>query len=78
MMGEITVLGPEGDMKIEWRPSEPVEVNIAREAYGRMRASGFVVFTHRPDSGPEVWERNFDEFDPNVGGYMFLRPSAGG
>lgn len=74
-MGRLSIMGRSGDVKVEWNPDNPDEVEVAREVFKENIKKGFKAFhfTRRDDKGEEV-----KEFDPGAERILFVPPMAGG
>ena len=75
-MGELAILGREGDVKTIWSRNDPDEVAVARKQFGELLAKGFQAFKVEGKEG-EKGERA-TIFDPNAERYIFAKPLAGG
>ena len=44
-MGQISVLGKEGDTRLIWDKTKPAEVQAAREMFDSLKAKGYLAFS---------------------------------
>ena len=74
-MGEMSVLGADGDTKIIWDPDNEDEVENAEEQFDRLRDKGFSAFSveKRGKKGKQI-----REFDPDAGKIIMVPGAAGG
>jgi len=75
-MGELRVLMPDkGDVKVEWNPNTPAEVEMAKEQFDSAIEKGWTAFqvTRLGDKGEQV-----AEFDPDAARIFLVKPIAGG
>jgi len=69
----IAVMSEAGDTKYLWDPKNPLEVEMAKEHFKKMRENGFLVFKLTPflhRKGKEV-----KRFHPQGKGYLFVPPA---
>ena len=72
---ELCILDPSGDTKTIWDPSQPDEVENARETFNRMRAKGYLAYLVMGDG--EKGEA-ITKFDPKAGKLILCPPLRGG
>jgi hypothetical protein len=74
-VGDMRVMGREGDARIMWDPSKPVEVEHARRMFDDMRAKGYNAYSvkEKGDKGEVV-----RTFDPKAAKVILAMPMAGG
>ena len=72
MKGELRVMGPEGDQRIEWDTEVQETVDTAKAQFSRLLLNGHVGFvtTGTP--------RKLEEFDPEAGRIVMTPPLSGG
>jgi len=72
MKGELRVMGPSGDQKIEWDTEVQETVDTAQAQFSRLLLNGHVGFvtTGTP--------RKLEEFDPEAGRIVMTPPLSGG
>lgn len=75
-MGEMRILGPEGDKKEIWDPSNEDEVESARATFNRLTKKGYKAF--EVGAGGKKSSREITEFDPDLGKMILVQPVAGG
>jgi len=74
-MGELRILGKEGDTKVIWDPENRDEVKAAREQFDALKGKGFLAFEvkNKGDKGSEI-----KKFDPEAGKIILTPPIMGG
>jgi hypothetical protein len=74
-MGELRIMGPEGDIKTVWDPDKKTEVAEARLTFERMKRRGYLAYEvkKRGEKGEVI-----HEFDPDAGKIILAPPMAGG
>lgn len=75
MMGELRVLGPEGDIKTIWNPDKADEVAAAREQFNKLTKKKYAAF--KVDKHGDKSTR-MATFDPDAGKVILVAPIAGG
>jgi hypothetical protein len=73
-MAAMAVMGQSGDTKYLWDPTNPIEVEAAREHFEAMKAKGFLVFKLTSvlrRKGKEV-----SKFHPKGKGYLYVPPAT--
>lgn len=70
-MGRLAVLGPEGDVSVEWDAANEEEVRVARSTFARLREKGYSAFDE--EGGGRV-----DAFDAGAGRVFMVPPMRGG
>lgn len=77
-MGEMSVMGKEGDTKTIWDPSNFEETEAARQLFEELvKKAGFVAF-EVDSKGNKKAKKRVDEFDPDLGKMIMVPPMAGG
>jgi hypothetical protein len=74
-MGELRVMGKEGDAKVIWNPENDDEVAAARRTFDDLRAKGHLAYSVREEGRKGEMIR---AFDPNAGKIILAPPMAGG
>lgn len=74
--GEMAIMGREGDTKIMWDKTKPVEVDVARSNFEKLRKEGYSAYAVS-DKGDKKGE-TVREFDPNAERYVFVPPMQAG
>lgn len=74
-MGELRVLGREGDVKQIWDPTNPDEVAAARKVFEDLTKKGHLAFAVKVKGGKGEQIRHFD---PQAGRIILAPPMAGG
>ena len=74
-MNEMSILGKDGDIKVEWNPDSKKEVEIAEKAFNDNTNKGFRAFRMYDGGKPGEAMKKFDKFAEKV---VFLPPLAGG
>lgn len=74
-MGELRVLGPEGDIKTIWDVDKPDEVKAAREQFDKLTKKKYSAFKVDADGDKST---RMARFDPNAGKVILVAPIAGG
>lgn len=74
-MGEMRVMGRDGDSRIMWDPNNEAEVTAARNQFNELRAKGHNAYQvdKKGEAGKVV-----KEFDPAAGKVILAPPMAGG
>ena len=74
-MGEMSVMGKEGDTKVIWDPDNEDEVATAERSYNDLIKKGFKAFSvkSRGQKGEQM-----DEWDPDEGKIIMVPRMAGG
>lgn len=74
-MGELRILGKEGDTKVIWDPDNKDEVKAAREQFDTLKAKKFLAFEvkDKGEKGSEI-----KKFDPEAGKIILTPPVMGG
>lgn len=75
-MGEMRVMGIEGDVKTIWDPHNADEVAAARKSFDELRKKGYLAF--RVDDETAKKGSQITSFDPNAGKLIMAPPMAGG
>lgn len=75
-MGDLAILGREGDTKVIWSADQPDEVDAARVQFASLKKKGYVAFKVKGKDGEK--DERADSFDPDEERYIFAKPLAGG
>lgn len=74
-MGELSIMGIEGDTKTIWDPSKEDEVEVARNTFDRLKAKGYMIYRVDEDGGKgEVMHK----FEPRAGKLIAVPRIVGG
>jgi len=74
-MGELRVLGPEGDIKTIWNPDKSEEVSAAKDQFNTLKKKGYKAF--RVDKHGDKAEA-MGTFDKSAGKVILVPAIAGG
>lgn len=74
-MNQMSIMGKEGDVKVEWDPDVKDEVDIAKKAFDDNIKKGFKAF-RQYDDGKKG--EQLDKFDPTAEKILFVAPIKGG
>ena len=74
-MGVLRILGPSGDVRVAWNPTDADEVADVRRRFDEIIREGYLVFELEPETKEG---RQVRTFDPDVGELRAFRPLAGG
>lgn len=74
-MGEMRIIGRKGDVKVEWHPDNPAEVEVAKTAFEENKQKGYKAFRMYPGErdGEEI--NRLDEYADLI---LFVPPMVGG
>ncbi len=74
-MGELRVMGMEGDSKFMWDPEKEEEVKAAKEQFNNLKKKGYVAFNVKKDGekGSVI-----EDFDPDAGKIIMAPKMKGG
>ncbi len=74
-MGEMRVMGREGDSRLMWNPANKEEVAAAKKMFDDLRAKGHFAYAvkKKGDKGEMI-----REFDPEAGKVILAPPMRGG
>lgn len=75
-LGEMAVMGKEGDTKIIWDKSKKVEVDNAKASFDRLIKEGYSAYSVSGEKGDK--DKQVREFDPNAERYIFVPPVQAG
>lgn len=73
-MGQIRKLDKSGDTTTEWDPSNPQEVEAARQAFDLYRKGGYAAARMENGTAGEI----IKEFDPSAAQIVMVPPMCGG
>ena len=74
-MGELRVIGRQGDSKVVWNSENAQEVGVARKVFEEYRSKGFTAFATTKAGRKGNLLVNFD---PQAEEILFVPPMAGG
>ena len=74
-MGVLRILGPSGDTRVTWNPSDLEETEGVRRRFDEIIREGYLVFELEPQTKEGHQVRTFD---PEVRELRAFRPLAGG
>jgi hypothetical protein len=75
MTNSLSVLDGTGDTRIEWNPSDPDEVEMARKAFKAAKDKKMLIYKTRADGSRAEQLR---EFDPHAERIIATRQTVGG
>ena len=75
-MGELAVMGRQGDTKIIWDKHRPEEVENARRTFDEIRKKGYLAYAVRGREGEKGSQ--IHEFDPEAERLIMAPPMRGG
>jgi hypothetical protein len=75
-LGEMAIMGKEGDTKIIWDKSKRVEVDNARANFDRLIKEGYTAFSVAGDKGDK--DKQIRTFDPDAERLIFVPPVQAG
>ena len=75
-MGEIAVLGRQGDVKTVWDKNKPEEVTAACNQFHNLRSKGYLAFEVVDKIGEKG--RQIYDFNPNAERIILAAPMQGG
>jgi len=75
-MGELSIMGRQGDTKIIWDANRREEVDAARKTFDDLRAKGYLAFEVTGEKGEKG--RQVFAFDPNAERLILAPPMRGG
>ena len=76
-MGQISVLGKEGDTRLIWDKTKPAEVQAAREMFDSLKAKGYLAFSVVEKAVGDKGEQ-LTKFDPNAEKIIMAAAMQGG
>jgi hypothetical protein len=74
-VGEMRVLGKEGDTRLTWNARDTDEVDAVRKQFDELRGKRFKAYAVAEDGGKGT---EITEFDPNAQKIIMAPPMAGG
>jgi len=74
--GEMAIMGREGDTKIIWSKTTPVEVDVAKMAFDKLKKDGYSAYSVS-DNGDKKGDPVKD-FDPNMERLVMVPPMQAG
>ena len=75
-MGEMAVMGRQGDLKVIWDHTKTDEVAAARKTFDEMRAKGYLAFSVKGRDGSK--DEQITTFDPAAERIILAPPMRGG
>ncbi len=75
-MGEMRILGVEGDTKVIWDPKNEDEVDAAEAQFNLLTKKGFSAF--EVGVGGRKTSKKINEFDPDLGKLIMVPRAVGG
>ncbi len=75
-MGELSVMGQRGDVRLSWDKSKPDEVEAAKKMFDDLKAKGCLAFKVVPWFGTRG--QQIDAFDVNADRIILAPPMRGG
>ncbi len=75
-MGEMAVMGRQGDLKVIWDRTKPDEVAAARKTFDEMRAKGYLAYAVKGKDGAR--DEQLTRFDPEAERIILAAPMRGG
>ncbi len=76
-MGQISVLGREGDTRLMWDKTKPAEVEAARAMFNDLKAKGYLAFSVVEKAVGDKGEQ-LTQFDPAAERIIMAQPMRGG
>lgn len=75
MIGEMSIMGKEGDLKVIWDSEKADEVDAARAQFDALTKKGYLAFSVKKDG-----EKNekISKFDPNMEKIILVPLQKGG
>lgn len=74
-MGELAIMGRQGDLPVAWDKTKPEQVETARRMFKDLRAKGYLAFTVNKE---QARDQQITEFDPEAEKIILSPPLAGG
>lgn len=74
-MGDLRVLGREGDLKTVWDVDKPAEVEAAKKTFNELKTKGYLAYAVQEGGAKGI--RLFD-FDPKRNSIILAPPMTGG
>jgi len=74
-LGNLRILGPDGDTTLSWRPDVDDEVQEVRRRFDEIVEAGYLVFELDPSTKEG---RQVTDFDPRLTELRAFRPMVGG
>ncbi len=65
-MGELAIMGKEGDLKVIWDQEKPDEVEAARQQYERLIEKGYIAFSVKKDGEKNEKIYKFDAYAEKI------------
>lgn len=75
-MGEMAVLGKEGDTKLMWDADDAVSTENAKNSFENFLKKGYLAFEVEGKDGKKG--KQVTKFDPKAERYIFSPPMVGG
>lgn len=74
-MGELSVMGRQGDVKVTWDKTNAKDVVAARKVFDELRGKGYLAFKIGADEKQDV---QLTAFDPDAEKIILAPPMQGG
>lgn len=74
-MGAMSIIGKEGDVKIEWNPDNDAEVKLAEKTFKENTKKGFLAFRMYGDGKKGEQLHEFDKYAEKI---LLIPPVQGG
>jgi len=74
-MGELRVLGPSGDQKVQWDPKNEDQTDIAKLTFDKLKAKNYVAYSVNKDGSKK---KVISKFSPKAGMLIMVPGIAGG
>ena len=75
-MGEMRIMGSEGDVKVIWDKNKDVEVLAAKEQFERLMEEGYTAY--EVGVRGKKTSKKVEEFDPDLGKLIMVPSVRGG
>ena len=75
--GEMAIMGREGDTKVMWDKTKPIEVEVAKMTFDKLIKDGYTAYTVSNDD-PHKKGSPIREFDSNTERLIFVPPMVAG
>lgn len=72
--GQLHITDHTGDTTIEWDPSDPIEVNIAKASYDAAKAKGYLAYSEDDQGEREIMR----EWNPRASRVVMIPQTVGG
>jgi len=75
-MGEMRIMGSEGDVKVIWDKDKDIEVLVAKEQFEKLMEEGYTAF--EVGLRGKKTSKRVEEFDADLGSLIMVPKIAGG